>query len=408
MPLAPLLAATTTTLVNPAADAIQELKDPCGTDPSWACTFVYDRTGSKQWAGAADWLVAKPLAILTIVLVAWLANRIARWFIKRSIQRITAPGSKERARRLRTPSILLRTDEWNLRSEARAQTLIAVFRSLASAFIWFVAFVAVLEVLKINIGPLIAGAGIAGIALGFGTQTMVRDFIAGFFVVVEDQYGVGDVVDLGGDAKGTVERVTLRSTRLRDSAGVVWHVPNGQLVRVGNKSQEWARALLDVVVGYDADLERVKEVLHATAHGLTEDPRWSPEVLEEPDLWGVESLGADGITLRLVIKTRPASQFALLRELRLRLKAAFDEAGIGFAAAGGPTTVVLRDERVEPTSEPPLPPDADGAGPAAAHDDGPPGAHTGEGGADQARDRRGDAGAGGSAGSSSPGDDTAD
>jgi small-conductance mechanosensitive channel len=349
---------TTTTPENPAAQVIQSLTNldqACGDNPSWACELIYDWTGSDTWAGVADWIIAKPVAIAIILAIAWVVNRIARFLVKRFVTRLTAPARSERLHRLRarTPNVLLRTEEWNLRSEARSQTLIAVVRSLVSICIWFVALVAILGVLEINIGPLIAGAGIAGIALGFGTQAMVRDFIAGFFLVVEDQFGVGDVVDLGGDAKGTVEKVTLRATRLRDSGGIVWHVPNGQIQRVGNKSQEWARALLDVVVGYDADIAEVKEVIRRTAHQLTEDPQWAGEVLEEPDLWGVEAMDANGITIRVGIKTRPAGQFAVLRALRERLKVAFDAEGLTFAAAGGPTEVIVRQVGVEPTSEPP-------------------------------------------------------
>ena len=174
------------------------------------------------------------------------------------MRRLGQPGRRTKhleKLRERTPDALLSSEEWNVRTEARVHTITAVFRSLATAFIWFVATVWILDVIGVNFGPLIAGAGIVGVALGFGTQTMVRDFIAGFFLVVEDQYGVGDTVDLGGEAKGTVEAITLRSTRLRDVEGNVWWVPNGQLTRVANKSHEWARALIDVVVPYQADLD---------------------------------------------------------------------------------------------------------------------------------------------------------
>ncbi len=358
-----LLAATTTTIANPAAEAINDLTNldqACGTDPSWACRWIYDLTGSQSWAGVADWVLAKPLAILLIVLVAIAASRIVRWLITRSMRRLSQPGrhSKHLEKlRERTPDALLSSEEWNLRTEARMHTITAVFRSMATGFIWFVASVWILEVIGINFGPLLAGAGIVGVALGFGTQTMVKDFIAGFFLVVEDQYGVGDTVDLGGEAKGTVEQVTLRTTRLRDVEGNVWWVPNGQLTRVANKSHEWARALLDVVVPYQADLEQVCALMKAVADDLTAEERWAREVLEAAQVWGVQELGADGVVVRMVIKTRPGSQFGLLRELRRRLKDAFDVAGVVFAYAGGPTEVVLRDEVPE------------GSGPARRPDD---------------------------------------
>ena len=377
---------TSTTIQNPAAEAIKSLSnldEACGDDKSWACRWIFDWTGSNTWAGLADWMIAKPLAILVILLTAFLANRLARWLIKRTMHRITDPNHQERLARIRkrTPNALLRTDEWNLRTEARVHTLTAVFRSLASAFIWFVALVWILDVLGINFGPLIAGAGIAGIALGFGTQTMVRDFIAGFFIVAEDQFGVGDVVDLGGNAKGTVEQVTLRSTRVRDVEGTLWHVPNGQLTRVANKSQEWARALIDVVVPYQADLDAVTDLMQSVADDLTADDRWQREVLEPADIWGVQDFAADGIHVRMVIKTRPAAQFGLLRELRRRLKAAFDVAGIAFAYAGGPTEVVLvdppaaapPDDRASPVPDEPRrrPPATEAADPGRPVDAGP-------------------------------------
>jgi len=358
-----ILAATTTTTPNPAAEAINSLSNldqACGVDKSWACRWVYDWTGSDSWAGIADWVLAKPLAIAVVVLVAIVASRIARWLITRSTRRLAHPGRRPKhleKLRQRTPGALLGSEEWNLRTEARVHTITAVFRSLATGFIWFVATVWILDIVGVNFGPLIAGAGIVGVALGFGTQTMVKDFIAGFFLVVEDQYGVGDTVDLGGEAKGTVEQITLRSTRLRDVEGNVWWVPNGQLTRVANKSHEWARALIDVVVPYQADLDAVSALMKSVADDLTAEERWAREVLEAPDVWGVQELGSDGIVVRMVIKTRPGSQFGLLRELRKRLKAAFEVAGIAFAYAGGPTEVVLRDE---------VPP---GTAPGRRHDD---------------------------------------
>ena len=210
-----LLAQSGTTVVQPATSVIDELTDPstaCGTDPSWACTWVYDRTGSDFWAGIADWVLAKPLTIAVIIFVAWLVSRVARWAVTRSVERLTGAPHQARLRRLRarTPGTLLGTGEWDPRREARVHTVIAVCRSLITVFVWFVATVVIFSEIGIDLGPLLATAGILGVALGFGTQTMVRDFIAGFFIVVEDQFGVGDVVDLGRDAKGTVEQVTLR------------------------------------------------------------------------------------------------------------------------------------------------------------------------------------------------------
>ncbi len=337
--LAQAKAPSTTPLPNPVSAATEDLTNldqACDAQASWLCQQVYDRTHNAWLAGLVEWLVAKPLKVLLIIAVAYVVNRITRRIIKRvMLHRLRSePGRLRSKLRDATPDVLLRTAQTNLRAEARTQTMSEVFRSIASVIIWFVAVVAILEVFEINLGPLIATAGVIGVALGFGAQNVVRDFLAGFFLVVEDQFGVGDIVDLGGEAKGTVEGITLRATKLRDVNGVVWHVPNGQIARVGNKSQEWARALLDVEVAYDTDLARAMDVLQATADRLAGDPAWSGEILGAPEVWGVETFTDRGIALRLVIKTQPASQFGVMRELRARITDAFAEAGLTLAGSG--------------------------------------------------------------------------
>ena len=185
----------------------------------------------------------------------------------------------------------------------------------------------ILSQLGVNIAPIIASAGILGIALGFGAQSLVKDFLSGVFMIFEDQFGVGDVVDVG-EASGTVEAVTLRVTRLRDLDGTVWYVPNGEILRVGNKSQNWSRAVVDVGVGYDEDLARAKRVLSEVAHDLWEDEDYRSVIIEEPEVTGVEALTPDAITLRVLVKTQPMEQWAVARELRQRIKARFDHEGI--------------------------------------------------------------------------------
>jgi moderate conductance mechanosensitive channel len=179
----------------------------------------------------------------------------------------------------------------------------------------------------VNLGPPIAGAGIAGVAIGFGAQSLVKDFLAGIFMLVEDQFGVGDIIDVG-DVSGTVEAITLRTTRLRDVHGTVWHISNGAILRVGNQSQQWARALLDVEVAYGTDLDRAEEVIRRVATDLWREPAWSGKLLEAPEVWGVERVEPEVVALRLVVKTRPASQFPVVRELRRRLADAFVDAGL--------------------------------------------------------------------------------
>ena len=316
---------------NPV-EQLTDLQSACDEDPSWVCRRVFEWTESAWWAGFAEWFVARPATILVIVALAFVTNRVARRLIRRGIERwVEDPeGRTRRMGRLRSraPNLLVATAKVNsLRSDARAQTLISVLRGVASVAIWFVAIVAILGVLEVDLTPIIAGAGIIGVALGFGAQNLVRDFISGTFIILEDQYGVGDFIDLG-EAVGKVEAITLRLTRIRDVNGVVWHVPNGEIARVANQSQEWARALLDVEVAYETDLDHAQRVIGRTAEELSADPEAQYDILESPEVWGVQSFNADGIAIRVVLKTRPGSQWAVLRQLRRRLKEAFDEEGI--------------------------------------------------------------------------------
>jgi small conductance mechanosensitive channel len=202
-----------------------------------------------------------------------------------------------------------------------------VLRSVASIVVFGIAFVTVLEKLGIPIGPLLASAGVAGVALGFGAQSLVRDFLSGIFMILEDQYGVGDLIDTGA-AVGTVEEVTLRVTRLRDGSGVVWYVRNGEILRVGNHSQGWSTAVVDVSVAYNEDIPRVQEIIRAVAETMAADEEWDDKIVEDPLVAGVESVTGNAVTIRVIIKTRPNEHFGVQRELRERIKEAFDREGI--------------------------------------------------------------------------------
>jgi small-conductance mechanosensitive channel len=333
------------------------LQEACGDQPSFACRRVLDWTGSEVWAEGVDKLLATPAHILLILLVALLANVFVRRAIRRLSAKIADPDAQDRVARLkrRAPSAIVDTGSLSLRSAARARTLALVLRSIASALIWAIAVTMILGELGVSLGPLIAGAGIAGVAIGFGAQSLVKDFLSGIFMLVEDQYGVGDIID-AGEATGTVEAVTLRTTRLRDVNGTVWHIPNGIIERVGNMSQQWARALLDVEVAYGTDIDEAQAVIKEVADELWRDEKWSSKILEEPEVWGVERLGPDAIVIRLVVKTRPAAQFPVMRELRRRLSDAFLERGIEMPFPQR-SVLVRRDEGsshdVEELLEPP-------------------------------------------------------
>ncbi len=220
------------------------------------------------------------------------------------------------------------------RSAQRFETLGSLFRNISTLIIYTIATLLVLANLGFNLGPLIAGAGILGVALGFGAQSLVADFLSGVFIIMEDQYGVGDVVDVGDSTgssagiSGTVEEVQLRTTKIRSVDGVLWFIRNGEIVRVGNKSQNWSRTVLDVSVAYDTDISKAKDILSKTGKAFYQDPEDGHLLLDIPEVWGVEELAADAILIRMVVKTKPGEQWTASRRLREKIKDAFDESGI--------------------------------------------------------------------------------
>lgn len=304
-----------------------ELRRSCGEEPGLICRKVLEWTDNRDLAELARWVLDAPLKIAFIVACAVVATWLLKRLVKRGLRRLHAGGMRERIGAVRrgVPQSLLETGETSIRAEQRMEALTSVLRSVVTFGVWLIAAFLILGALGINLGPLLAGAGVLGVALGFGSQSLVRDFLSGTFILVEDQFGVGDIVDLDSETSGVVEAVTLRLTRLRSVDGTVWHVPNGEIRRVGNMSQHWSRSLLDVEVAYDTDLEQAKGAIKRVA-----DELWSEDdaILEEPEMWGVENLAASGIVLRLVIKTTPSEQWRIGRALRQRIKEAFDAEGI--------------------------------------------------------------------------------
>ncbi|WP_331272708.1 mechanosensitive ion channel family protein [Motilibacter deserti] len=325
LPLVTTPAPTPSPSSTPTQD-IAETLQRC--EEGTVCDKVRDWTG-ERWLGLfADWLLAKPLAIATIVVVAILIRIVLHRLITKLANQAaegTVPGVIARARK--ASPFFEGNPLLSERRKQRAQTMGSVLRSVTTGLVAGVAFLMILSEIGLNIAPLLASAGIVGVALGFGAQTLVKDFLSGIFLILEDQYGVGDVVDLGS-ANGVVEAVGLRVTRVRDVNGAVWYVRNGEILRVGNMSQGWARAVLDVPVAYDSDIERVKTLLGEVAFGLRTDPAFEDLVMEDPEVWGVEQLTADALVVRVVIKTQPLKQWDVARELRQRIKAAFDSEGI--------------------------------------------------------------------------------
>lgn len=313
----------------------------CNASQDFICDWVFDVTGNERLAEIVDWVVERPLKVIVILLVAFVLNRFMRRLIARAEERMVRDRERKLSEREaeevadgrflhlqqraleKTRDLALSAE----RSKQRAQTLTTVLESTATAVIFGLAVLISLAELEISLGPLIAGAGIAGIAIGFGAQAIVRDFLSGIFMLVEDQYGVGDIVDLG-DATGVVEEISLRTTQIRDVGGTVWYIPNGEIRRVGNKSYNWARSVLDVTVAYDTDLELATRVIKEAADSVWHEHLESATILEEPEIWGVEDFGDNAIAIRLVVKTEPGEQWATSREVRRRIKYAFDREGI--------------------------------------------------------------------------------
>jgi small conductance mechanosensitive channel len=287
-----------------------------------------------------DYLLGAPLRIVGIligaVVIRWLVHRAITRVVKRTID----SKLRERLVARRRGQLLVEANGALVaeRRRQRAETIGSVLRSIASFVIFGLAFVTALAELGIALGPILASAGVAGVALGFGAQSLVRDFLSGIFMILEDQYGVGDLIDTG-EAVGTVEEVSLRITRLRDSSGVVWYVRNGEILRVGNHSQGWSTAVVDVSIAYDQDIPTVLELIRATAEDVAEDEAWRDKILDDPVVAGVESVTGAAVTIRVIVKCTPNDQFAVARELRERIKAAFDSAGIQVPLPPpGPTT----------------------------------------------------------------------
>jgi small conductance mechanosensitive channel len=309
--------------------------------------------GRIAWPWNGTWaepLFDVPAKILAVVVVGVVARHVLHRVIDRVCRGI-AEGTAGLARiDDRLPQATARVVSSALladRREQRARTIASVLKSLATAVVGGVVALTCLELTSVPVAPLLASASVVGVAVGFGAQSLVKDVISGLFMMTEDQYGVGDVVDLG-DASGVVEAVGLRVTRLRDVNGTVWYVRNGEVQRVGNSSQGWARAVLDVAIAYGEDVARAEHLLLDVALELGRDPEYGSLLQEEPQVWGVEQVSADGVVIRLVVKTEPLEQWKVARELRRRIKAGFDEAGILVAHAA--STVVMARSRTGPGS----------------------------------------------------------
>lgn len=309
---------------------------------------------------ASGWSV--PLRVLLIILVAFLIRLILQILIRRSVDRIVT-GVKKRYDVDETRQLTAQSPVAAVRRVQRTRSLGRVF---SSAVTWtVVVFAAFLIFYTLFPGATSAFAIVAaavGAGLGIGAQGLVKDVMNGIFLVSEDQLGIGDIVDLGL-ASGVVEDVGIRVTKVRDVHGTLWFVRNGEIARVGNQSQGWARAIIDLAVPYDDDIEAIKQAILDAGRSLTDDPAWRARLLGEAELWGIESISSEAIVLRVVVKTRTSAKDDVSRELRARIKARLDARQIhlpsvtsiridGEAVTGSTPTRSIAKPATKPTAKP--------------------------------------------------------
>ncbi|MDA3623930.1 mechanosensitive ion channel domain-containing protein [Saccharopolyspora oryzae] len=270
--------------------------------------------------------------IAIILVVAFVARAVVGRLIAQLVKRIVTSQQRINKAKAKANRVVTKPAEGNgeERQAQRAYTIGAVLGSIASFVIFGVAFMMVLGEFGINIAPVLASAGVVGLAIGFGAQSLVQDFLSGLFLMVEDQFGVGDVVDVG-DAVGTVEAMTMRTTKIRDLDGNLWHVRNGEIMRVCNMNQDWANAVIEIPLDYSVDLPETKRVLESSLDEFAQDPEFASQILEKPDVNGVVGIGNGAVTMRMIIKTKPGSQWAIGRAVRGHVKNRLDQEGIQVA-----------------------------------------------------------------------------
>lgn len=329
-PPVPTPAAPTGSVVPAPPVALPVDAPACAADRGSVCSRVYQLT-QTDWISRSAEVLLNHLVVVTVVLVVAIVLRFA---VHRGINRLARGAADGRVPTLLRPlrdraAATLRDAAPQMieRRGQRAQTIGSVLRSFTTLVIFSIAFVLILGEFGVNLAPIIASAGIIGVALGFGSQNLVRDFLSGIFMMLEDQYGVGDFVDLGS-ATGTVEAVGLRITTLRDIAGTVWYVRNGEVLRVGNFSQGFSVAVVDIPVGYNADVDEALAVAERAAVAECAEPAVASKVLAAPEMLGVQSVTAEGVLIRLTVRTRPGEQWAVQRAVAAEIKTALESAGV--------------------------------------------------------------------------------
>ncbi len=320
--------------------------------PDPLCELLYRTFGSEVLARFAG-VIGTVLRVLVILVIAFVLSRVLGRIISRFASRMERRIA-QRLARAEERGAISSAERYRTRRTQRLQAITGVLRGVAGVSVWFIAIlVIVVEVLGVALQPILAGAGLLSVVVGFGAQQMIRDVLAGIAMLVEDQYGVGDWIQIH-DRIGQVERVGLRSTAMRDMDGIVWHVLNGDVQRVGNLSQHWSRSTLDVPIALDSDVPTAKAIIHKVATELAADPVWGDDIIGPPEIWGVQEFSPTGLAIRVVMPTKPMANWDINRQMRERLHHAFTQAhirmpsqlvDIGGMSAGYPlVTVTPKDE----------------------------------------------------------------
>jgi small-conductance mechanosensitive channel len=257
-----------------------------------------------------QWSIIHVPKLIIILLGMWLTIKVAKFIGKRIRARVEDDDPTRQSER-----------------EKRAETLVTISNTIVKIVVVAFGVLMIVKELGIDIGPLLAGAGIMGLAIGFGSQALVKDVVTGFFILMENQFRVGDVIKAAGHS-GLVEKITLRTTILRDLDGTVHVIPNGEVGTVSNMTYIWSRAVIDIGVSYREDIDKVMDLMLQVASGMKDDPKYGVDIIEEPTLLGVDSFDESSVNVRIMIKTTPLFQWMIAREYRRRVKNRFDAEGI--------------------------------------------------------------------------------
>jgi moderate conductance mechanosensitive channel len=303
-----------------------QVESICGPSQAfWMCEGVLRATENELLARLAG-LANVALRVALILALAFVATHLSRRAVKRFANNMER-RIYERLERNEARGVLPHDESYRDRRLRRLQAITGVAQGVAGVLIWVTAILAIIDAFGISLQPVLAGAGLLGIVVGFGAQQLVRDVLAGIAMLIEDQYGVGDWINVDGEI-GQVERVGLRATSFRDLDGVQWHVLNGYIQRVGNLSQEWGRMTFDIPVALGTDVPTARAVISRVATELYHDPVWKKDIIGPHEIWGVQDFGPQGLQIRVVIPTRPMANWDIKRQMRERINHAFAEAGI--------------------------------------------------------------------------------